>query len=106
MPPTLRRQTCSICLDLPTKVASESLSLDLAADLIPSSRRLTWRAFPTAIVPCLHSFCWSCIKQWLQHNHKCPRCSQAASEARPSATLTNLVEVLLGADPSLGKPDE
>lgn len=63
-------------------------------------------SFLSAVIPCLHSFCWTCIQQWFDSHTKCPRCVQPAQMAKSNATLNNLIEAMQRADPSLMKPAE
>ncbi|CAO1619080.1 unnamed protein product [Sympodiomycopsis kandeliae] len=72
--------TCNICLDLPHRIAT--------------------------VLPCLHSFCWTCIQEWFKAHTKCPRCAQVGTEAKPNAALNNLVGILQKAQPDLRKPQD
>ncbi|CAO1628779.1 unnamed protein product [Parajaminaea phylloscopi] len=73
--------TCNICLDVATR--------------------------PTTVLPCVHHFCWTCLRGWYKTNRcKCPRCSAVTTSARVNPVLNNLCELVRQADPSSAKPDE
>ncbi|KAM0749727.1 hypothetical protein T439DRAFT_326604 [Meredithblackwellia eburnea MCA 4105] len=53
-----------------------------------------WR--PLSIIPCLHSFCGSCIKLWFEKTSTCPTCRVEANSISPAHAATSLVEMFLG----------
>lgn len=71
---------------------------------------------PLTILNCLHTFCGSCLKEWFHHQHRkasssrsspssanpysCPTCRAEVRDVHHNATVSNLLELFLAANPS------
>ncbi|KAK5103222.1 hypothetical protein LTS08_004027 [Lithohypha guttulata] len=70
---------------------------------------------PLTILNCLHTFCGSCLKEWFSHQHRkasrsassssgnpytCPTCRAEVKDVQHNATVSNLLELFLAANPS------
>lgn len=70
---------------------------------------------PLTILNCLHTFCGSCLKEWFYHQHRkasssrsssaignpysCPTCRSEVRDVQHNATVSNLLELFLAANP-------
>ncbi|OQD99038.1 hypothetical protein PENVUL_c066G03972 [Penicillium vulpinum] len=64
---------------------------------------------PLTLLDCLHTFCGSCVKEWFSaqgaRRHRtsprftCPSCRAEVRDTRPNATVTTLLDMVLGAHP-------
>lgn len=69
---------------------------------------------PLTILNCLHTFCASCLKEWFYHQHRkasssrsvsvgnpysCPTCRSEVRDVQHNATVSNLLELFLAANP-------
>ena len=71
---------------------------------------------PLTILNCLHTFCGSCLKEWFSHQHRkasssrsssssstnpysCPTCRAEVVDVQHNATVSNLLELFLAANP-------
>lgn len=70
---------------------------------------------PLTILNCLHTFCGSCLKEWFYHQHRkasssrssssagnpysCPTCRAEVRDVQHNATVSNLLELFLAANP-------
>ncbi|ORY77252.1 hypothetical protein BCR35DRAFT_292321 [Leucosporidium creatinivorum] len=51
---------------------------------------------PLALIPCLHTFCGSCLVPWLPKSSACPSCRVEATSASASHSSGRLVDLYLG----------
>lgn len=77
---------------------------------------------PLTILNCLHTFCGSCLKEWFSHQHRkasssrsspssanpysCPTCRAEVRDVHHNATVSNLLELFLAANPSRSRSQE
>lgn len=78
---------------------------------------------PLTLLDCLHTFCGLCLKEWfgLQNAsaraapssapprlapYTCPSCRAPTRETKPNATVTTLLDMFLGVNPSKGRAAE
>ena len=77
---------------------------------------------PLTILNCLHTFCGSCLKEWFSHQHRkasssrsgsstsnpysCPTCRAEVRDVQHNATVSNLLELFLAANPSRNRSPE
>jgi hypothetical protein len=63
---------------------------------------------PLTLLDCLHTFCGSCVKEWFsaqasrrtRHSQfTCPSCRAEVRDTRPNATVTTLLDMVLGPHP-------
>lgn len=64
---------------------------------------------PLTLLDCLHTFCGSCVKEWfsaqgsrrsrVSPRFTCPSCRAEVRDTRPNATVTTLLDMVLGAHP-------
>lgn len=78
---------------------------------------------PLTILNCLHTFCGSCLKEWFSHQHRkasssrssasshanpytCPTCRAEVKDVQHNATVSNLLELFLAANPARNRSQE
>jgi len=77
---------------------------------------------PLTILNCLHTFCGSCLKEWFSHQHRkasssrsssstanpysCPTCRSEVVDVQHNATVSNLLELFLAANPQRDRSSE
>ena len=77
---------------------------------------------PLTILNCLHTFCGSCLKEWFSHQHRkasssrsssstanpysCPTCRSEVVDVQHNATVSNLLELFLAANPARDRSPE
>ncbi|KAJ5773857.1 hypothetical protein N7457_008753 [Penicillium paradoxum] len=64
---------------------------------------------PLTLLDCLHTYCGSCVKEWFSAQGSrraptsprftCPSCRAEVRDTRPNATVTTLLDMVLGAHP-------
>ncbi|KAJ6181655.1 hypothetical protein N7485_000297 [Penicillium canescens] len=69
---------------------------------------------PLTLLDCLHTFCGSCVKEWFNAQASrrpsprftCPSCRAEVRGTRPNATVTTLLDMVLGAHPDRARSTE
>ena len=56
-------------------------------------------------MPCLHNFCASCFSDWMAKSKTCPTCRMDVDVVKRNATINNLIEKYLQANPEKKRPD-
>ncbi|XP_040397171.1 E3 ubiquitin-protein ligase Topors-like [Cygnus olor] len=55
---------------------------------------------PSYVMPCLHRFCFACIRQWAESKPECPLCKQRVRSIVHSVTADNGFEELVTTPPA------
>lgn len=72
---------------------------------------------PLTLLDCLHTFCGSCVKEWFSAQGSrrpsrrsprftCPSCRAGVRDTRPNATVTTLLDMVLGPHPDRARSTE
>ncbi|KAJ3388728.1 hypothetical protein HDU92_001363 [Lobulomyces angularis] len=54
---------------------------------------------PVSVVPCLHTFCGSCLSECATKSHHCPSCRKNMKSASVNHTIASLIETYLDDNP-------
>lgn len=104
---------CGICLELVHRPSSELLEHDPLSLFLYHSIYLiidSLLSLPSAVVPCLHSFCWHCIYSFTRPetptktSQNCPHCLQKITLVKPNSSLDSLKTLLLNFEPQRERP--
>src|ERR1700745_2092570 len=75
---------------------------------------------PLTLIDCLHTFCGSCLKEWVSHQYRkaahahtpptnpytCPTCRATVKDVQHNAMINTLLEMFLAANPGKDRSAE
>ena len=78
------------------KMGSSSVSESNSASIVKSTAEcsicLELMALAHSVAPCGHSFCYTCILDWMKQNKNCPTCSSVVENIIPCRVLDDIIQ--------------